>query len=84
MSKPFNCVLFDQSELLSFIEKHYLWNTNTDILSQIRFEHSSDQMIEYSHTAVDSFCKVSPVLSVDMPLWSGFMQKVHQGDHPQP
>ena len=57
---------------------------NTDILSSIHYEHLSDPMIEYSHSAMDSLWKISLVLSVDRPLWSGFMQMVHQGDHPQP
>ena len=60
------------------------FTSNTDILSSIRYEHLSDPMIEYSHSAVDFLWKISPVLSVVRPLWSGFMQMVHQVDHPQP
>ena len=60
------------------------FTSNTDILSSIRYEHLSDPMIEYSHSAVDFLWKISPVLSVVRPLWCGFMQMVHQGDHPQP
>ena len=60
------------------------FTSNTDILSSIRYSHLAEPMIEYSHSAVDFLWMISPVLSVDMPLWSGFMQMVHQGDHPQP
>ena len=55
----------------------------TDILTLIHYEYLSDQMTEYSHSDVDFFWKISPVLSMDRPLWSGFMQMIHQGDHPQ-
>ena len=61
------------------------FTSNTYILSSIRYEHISDLMIEYSHSAVDFLPrKISPVLSVERPLWSGFMQMIHKGDHPQP
>ena len=52
-------------------------------LSSVRYEHLSNRMVAYPHPAMDFFWKISPALSVDKPLWSGFMQMVHQGDHPQ-
>ena len=60
------------------------FTSNTDILSSIHYEHLSDPMSQYSQSAVDFLWKISPVLSVKRPLWSGFMQMVHKGEHPQP
>jgi hypothetical protein len=48
----------------------------------MRNERLLDPMTWYSQAAVDHLWKKSPVLSVKQPVWSGFMQMVHQGKHP--
>ena len=65
------------------INIHSYTSNFTHTLSSIRYEHLSDRMVAYPHSAMDFLWKISPVLSLDRPLWSGFMQMVHQGDHPQ-
>lgn len=57
---------------------------NTDILSSIRYERLHPYPVAYSHLIVDFLWKISPALSVHRPLWSGFLQLVHRGEHPQP
>ena len=65
------------------INIHNYTSNFAGILSSVRYEHLSNRMVAYPHSAMDFLWKISPVLSVDRPLWSGFMQMVHQGDHRQ-
>ena len=52
------------------------------ILHYMFYEHLSEPKRIYPHLKLDLIWKISPLLRISRPLWSGFMQTVYKGDHP--
>ena len=52
------------------------------ILHYMYYEHLSEPKRIYPHLKLDLIWKISPLLRISRPLWSGFMQTVYKGDHP--